>query len=171
MNIDTGDATTDNCNALGYAISAVSGYTTIGLDTADIRAQHGVATWATVSDERVKKDIEDSTVGLNFINDLRPVTFNYRNKGDLPTEFRGYEKGSAEVYKSEKSQHGFIAQEVKTAIDKHSDIKNGFSLWDDDDDTGQQRVGETALIPMLTKAIQELSAKVEELEDKLNNKE
>jgi len=40
-------------------------------------------------------------------------------------------------------------------------------LWDDDDATGQQRVGETALIPMLTKAVQELSAKVEELEDKL----
>jgi hypothetical protein len=27
----------------------------------DIRAAHGVATWATVSDERYKKDIVDST--------------------------------------------------------------------------------------------------------------
>ena len=45
--------------------------------------------------------------------------------------------------------------------------KTRFSMWDDDEDTGQQRVGETTLIPMLTKAIQELSAKVEELEDKL----
>ena len=89
-------------------------------------------------------------------------------KGDLPKEFRGYEKDSTEVYKSEKSQHGFIAQEVKAAIDKHSNIKDGFSMWDDNDETGQQRVGETALIPMLTKAVQELSAKVEELESKLN---
>jgi len=167
---DSSSATTDNSNGLGYAISAVSGYTTIGIGTSDIRAEHGVATWATVSDERVKKDIEDSTVGLNFINDLRPVTFNYRNKGDLPTEFNGYEEDSTEVYKSEKSQHGFIAQEVKAAIDKHSDIKDGFSMWDDDDDTGQQRVGETALIPMLTKAVQELSAEVQELKKQLENK-
>jgi hypothetical protein len=54
------------------------------LDGSDIRAANGTATWATVSDRRVKKDIEDSTVGLNFINDLRPRTFKYKNKGDIP---------------------------------------------------------------------------------------
>jgi len=165
---DPVSATSSNAQGFGYNLSCSDNYTTIGQGAADIRAEHGVATWSTVSDERVKKDIEDSTVGLNFINDLRPVTFNYRNKGELPKEFKAYEEDSTEVYKSEKSQHGFIAQEVKAAIDKHSDIKDGFSMWDDDDNTGQQRVGETALIPMLTKAVQELSAKVEELEDKLN---
>jgi hypothetical protein len=165
---DVGAAGNSRCNIIGSSVSGASDYTTLGYSTSEIRAAHGSTTWATVSDERVKKDIEDSTVGLNFINDLRPVTFNYRNKGDLPKEFRGYEEDSTEAYKSEKSQHGFIAQEVKAAIDKHSDIKNGFSLWDADDETGQQRVGETALIPMLTKAVQELSAKVEELESKLN---
>jgi len=50
-------------------------YTTIGQGASDCRNAHGEATWATVSDERVKKDIEDATVGLSFINDLRPVTF------------------------------------------------------------------------------------------------
>jgi len=39
-------------------------------------------------------------------------------------------------------------------------------MWDDDDPTSQQRVGETAVIPILVKAVQELSAKVEELENK-----
>jgi hypothetical protein len=161
----TGCATadTDEANGFGHGINAAGGYTTIGNDAADIRAAHGVITWAVVSDERVKKDIVDSTVGLNFINDLRPVTFDYKNKGDLPKEFRGYEEGSTEVYKNKKTQHGFIAQEVKAAIDKHSDIKDGFSMWDDNDEVGQQRVGETALIPVLVKAIQELSAEVEKL--------
>ena len=107
---------------------------------------------------------------MSFINDLRPRTFNYRNKGDIPEEFKGYEENSTEVYKSEKSQHGFIAQEVKEVIDNHTDIVDGFKLWDVRE-TGQQEVAEAALIPMLTKAVQELSAKVEELEDKLNNKE
>jgi trimeric autotransporter adhesin len=164
---DTTAEGTINANAIGYNVSGEGGYTTVGNAASDIRAAHGSITWATVSDVRVKKDIEDSTVGLNFINDLRPVTFNYKNKGDLPKEFRGYEEGSTEVYKSEKTQHGFIAQEVKSAIDKNSDIKNGFSMWDEDDDTGQQRVGETALVPVLVKAIQELSTQVDELKSEL----
>ena len=41
-------------------------------------------------------------------------------------------------------------------------------MWDDDDPTGQQRVGETAVIPILVKAVQELSAKVEELKAQIN---
>jgi len=156
--VDTAEAV-----IIGHSVQGASSYTTLGYGGNDIRAAHGNITWATVSDERVKKDIEDSTVGLAFINDLRPVTFNYKNKGDLPENFRDYEEGSTEVYKNSKSQHGFIAQEVKAAIDKHSDIKDGFSMWDDNDPAGQQRVGETAVIPVLVKAVQELSAKVEEL--------
>ena len=169
--MDGSSATTSNANGFGYNLSCADNFTTIGQGSADIRAEHGVATWATVSDERVKKDIEDATVGLAFINDLRPVTFNYKNKGDLPKNFNGYEEGSTEVYKNPKSQHGFIAQEVKAAIDKHSGIKDGFSMWDDNDPTGQQRVGETAVIPVLVKAVQELSAQVEELKAQINEDE
>ena len=152
-----------NVNVFGRNVAGEQGYTTIGIDGSDIRAAHGTATWSTVSDRRVKKDIEDSTAGLSFINDLRPRTFNFKNKGDLPKEFTGsYEEGSTEAYKNSKTQHGFIAQEVKEAIDNHSDITDGFKMWDVRD-TGQQEVAEAALIPMLVKAIQELSAEVEKL--------
>jgi hypothetical protein len=160
----SGGTATDtvNANALGRGVKSESGYTTVGIDGSDIRAANGTATWATVSDRRVKKDIEDSTVGLNFINDLRPRTFKYKNKGDIPEEFRGYEEGSTESYKYSTTNHGFIAQEVKAVIDNHTDIADGFKLWDVRD-TGQQEVAEAALIPMLVKAIQELSAEVEKL--------
>ncbi len=166
--ITTASAGTSNANGFGLGLSCADNYTTIGQNTADIRTAHGSTEWGTVSDERVKKDIQDSTVGLAFINDLRPVTFNYKNKGDLPENFRGYEENSTEVYKNPKTQHGFIAQEVKAAIDKHSDIKDGFNMWDDDDPAGQQRVAETSVIPILVKAVQELSAQVEELKAKIN---
>ena len=99
----------------------------------------------------------------SFINDLRPRTFNYKNKGDIPVDFNGYEEGSTEAYRNSKTQHGFIAQEVKATIDKHSDIKDGFSMWSGDSLGGQQRVGETAMIPMLVKAIQEQNALIEAL--------
>jgi hypothetical protein len=119
-------ADTTNANVIGYNVAGEGGYTTIGISGDDIRAAHGTATWATVSDERVKKDIADSTAGLSFINDLRPRTFNFKAKGDLPKEFTGYEEGSTESYKNSKTQHGFIAQEVKAVIDNHSELTEGF---------------------------------------------
>ena len=152
--------------ALGYDVEGAAGYTTVGQSTSDIRAAHGVATWAVVSDQRYKKDIADSTAGLDFVNALRPRTFKYRTLGELPETFRAYAAGSTEVFKNSNTNHGFIAQEVKAAIDADSSIKDGFRLWDDRED-GSQEVAEAALIPLLTKAIQELSAKVNSLTTRL----
>ena len=159
--VNPSSGSSSNANGLGYSLTCQDNYTTIGQGSSDIRAAHGSTSWATISDLRVKKDIEDSTVGLAFINDLRPVTFNYKNRGDIPESFNGYVAGSTDAYNSSLTQHGFIAQEVKAAIDKHSDIKDGFDMWDDDDSTGQQRVAESALIPMLVKAIQELKTELD----------
>jgi len=154
----------DYANVIGFTVAGAAGYTTLGKEGDDIRAAHGNVTWATVSDERYKKDIADSTAGLSFINALKPRTFKYKNKGDLPEAFSSYEEDSTEVFKNAKTNHGFIAQEVKVAMDAHSEIKDGFTLWDDRDD-GSQEVAEAALIPILVKAIQELTARVATLED------
>ena len=156
-------STGSGAQALGHSLAAAAGYTTVGYAGSDIRAQNGVATWATVSDERYKKDIVDSEAGLSFINALRPRTFKYKNLGELPETFRAYEEGSTEVFKNSETNHGFIAQEVKAAIDADNNIKDGFRLWDERDD-GAQEVGEAALIPVLVKAIQELTARVAALE-------
>ena len=67
------------------------------------------------------------------------------------------------MFKSSQTQHGFIAQEIKAAIDADSSIADGFKLWDDRED-GSQEVAEAALIPVLVKAIQELTARLETLE-------
>jgi len=150
-------------NSLGYNLTAHGGYTTVGNASNDIRALHGSTTWSTVSDERYKKDIVDSTAGLSFINALKPRTFKYKTLGELPETFSAYKADSTEVFKNENTNHGFIAQEVKQAIDADSNLKDGFRLWDKRGD-GSQEIAETALIPMLVKAIQELSAKVTSLE-------
>jgi hypothetical protein len=160
---DSADVTSNYTNAFGYNIVGGAGYTTIGESTSDIRAAHGNTTWATVSDERYKKDIVDSTAGLSFVNALQPRTFKYKNLGELPNTFSAYEADSTDVFKNSNTNHGFIAQEVKVAIDADSSIKDGFKLWDDRDD-GSQEVAEAALIPVLVKAIQELSAKNDTLE-------
>ena len=147
---------------MGFSISCAAGYTTLGVGANDIRAAHGNVTWATVSDERYKKDIVDSTAGLSFINALKPRTFKYKNLGELPETFNAYEADSTDVFKNSKTNHGFIAQEVKAVIDADSSIKDGFRLWDDRPD-GSQEVAEAALIPILVKAIQEQNALIEAL--------
>ena len=147
----------------GFNLNCAAGYTTIGSGSDDIRAAHGNVTWATVSDERYKKDIADSTAGLAFINALQPRTFKYKTLGELPEAFSSYKADSSEVFKNSDTNHGFIAQEIKAAIDADSSIADGFRLWDDRDD-GSQEVAEAALIPILVKAIQELTARIKTLE-------
>jgi len=143
---------------IGYNLDCGGQYTTLGINTTDSRLNHGTTNWVTVSDERYKKDITDAVAGLSFINALQPRTFNYKAKGELPTTFRAYEEGSTEVFKDTATQHGFIAQEVKAAMDADSSIQDGFKMWSERTD-GSQEVGDAALIPILVKAIQELSAK------------
>jgi len=163
-------ATTDYANALGYNTSGEAGYTTVGQGTSDIRAAHGTATWAAVSDERYKKDITDATAGLSFVNALRPRTWNYKTLGELPETFNAYEADSTEVFKNAQTNHGFIAQEVKAAIEADSGLKDGFKLWDERDD-GAQELAEAALIPVLVKAIQEQSTLIESLTARLETLE
>jgi len=66
-----------------------------------------------------------------------------------------------------ETNHGFIAQEVKAVIDAHSEIKDGFDMWSEQGSDGRQRLAPSALIPMLVRAIQELSAKNDALEARI----
>jgi len=133
------------------------GTATLGLDGSD-------TSWAAASDSRLKKDVENSTVGLEFIKDLRPVTFKWNAKDAIANTLPQYDADSSDpIYGTGKAHHGFIAQEVKAVIDSHSDVVNGHNLWSEDPD-GTQQVSPSALVPMLVKAIQELEARVATLE-------
>ena len=127
------------------------GNATLNLDGSD-------TSWAAASDERLKKDVADSTVGLSFINALRPVTFKWNAKNAIADTLPQYDADSSDpVYGVGKAHHGFIAQEVKAVIDANSDVVNGHGLWLEDPD-GTQQVAPSALVPMLVKAIQDQDA-------------
>ena len=70
---------------------------------------------------------------------------------------KAYKEGSEERTMNGKYNHGFIAQEVKAVIDKHN-LKEGFAMWSEDSSDGRQRIGDAALMPIMVKAVQELSA-------------
>ena len=164
-------ADTDYAIVIGRAVSGGGNAVTIGnnSNTATLNIDGSDTSWAaSSSDERYKENIETSTAGLSFINDLRPVTYNWKKAKDVPTNMTLYKKDSDEPvlgHEYGETLHGFIAQEVKSTIDKHSDIAESFKMWQEKED-GTQTVAPSSVIPMLVKAIQELSAKVTELENK-----
>jgi hypothetical protein len=134
---------------------------TVGNGSTKSWLSYGSTSWSGSSDSRLKDNITSSTAGLSFINDLRPVTFKWRTKGTLPETFDAYEEGSTELFNNtDKVQHGFIAQEVKAAIDAHGEVGSGHGIWQELND-GTQSLAQGQLIPMLTKAIQELSTQLD----------
>ena len=153
-------------SVLGFGVTCVGdGNFTFGDGTTDSNIANGATSITAPSDERYKENIADSTAGLSFLNDLRPVTFQWKKEKDVPSDHRSYVAGSDKrvMNSNGETNHGFIAQEVKAAIDNHAELKDGFDMWMEDDADGRQRVAPAALIPMLVKAIQELSAEVDKL--------
>ena len=139
----------------------------IGLSSDYITNDFGEnATWTHSSDIRIKKDIENNNLGLAFINDLRTVTFKKKTASEYPEEFESHDENQTERTKPDFINYGFIAQEVKESMDKvgHSE----FPVWNENRD-GMQMLGETELITPLTKAIQELSAKIDAMQIEINN--
>jgi len=176
-------STTIGAGAVGIGNSVV----TIGQTSSYyIYATFGNGTWTGSSDERLKENIADSTAGLSFINDLRPRTFQWRKAKDVGSvHLREYEEGSDRYVKGDvdndgthKTWHGFVAQEVQTAINAHSEVKDGNNIISEVDahnmpagEIGTLGMGQGDLIPMLTKAIQELSTKNDALETRIEELE
>ena len=149
---------------IGYNVGGQGTQTfTFGQGGTDTSISFGGTSWSAPSDERLKENIKDETIGLAFINELRPVTFQWKKANDIPEDMDGYDKDSDDRIMNGKHNHGFIAQEVKAVIDKY-DIKDGCNLWQESPKDKRQRLAEGELIPFLVKSVQELSAKVTSLE-------
>jgi hypothetical protein len=95
------------------------------------------------SDERLKTNIQEITNGLNIVDSLRSVTFDWKDHPeDCPNDIKG-----------------FIAQETETVLPH--------SVTTRDDDLGTKTMSQHEMIPVLWSAVRELSTKNKELEDRL----
>ncbi len=119
------------------------------------------ASWTRSSDERKKQNIKDDNLGLDFINELRPVTFQWKPSNEFPKEWDEYSEENH--MDTEVVMHGLIAQEVKSALDNAG--VDTFGGWTENKD-GMQNISREMFVFPLIKAVQELSAKVKELESK-----
>ena len=119
------------------------------------------AAFSRSSDRRKKREIYDQKLGLDFINDLRTVNFQWKPSNEFPKEWNDYSEENN--MDTDVVMHGFIAQEVKDALDKHSSERDSkFSGWKEGEDGMQHTSREMFVIPLI-KAVQELSAQVDTL--------
>ena len=120
---------------------------------------YGKDAYVATSDSRLKTDVVDSDLGLSFIATLRPVSFRWRETGQVDAQ------GTPSQRPGVRPHYGLIAQEVRQALDGlgHDDFA-GY-CYDADDDTYALRYSE--FIAPLIKAVQELAARVEKLEAQL----
>ena len=168
----TSFAANSNYNiVLGYNCKAQRDYNslTFGSSTGSDRVYNyfdSNASWSRVSDERYKEEIVDNNdCGLDFINDLRPVTFKWKAKADIDNTLPDYDAEKTERHYDEK-MYGLIAQEVKQAMDNHN--ITDFGGWSIEEDSGIQGISQEMFVHPLIKAVQELSAKCDALQARIN---
>jgi hypothetical protein len=109
-----------------------------------------VTSITSLSDARDKEDVVELTAGLEFVNELNPVSFVWNDRD---------ENGKHGV-----KDFGFIAQDLKATQEKHDLAETLGLVYEDNPEKLEASYGK--LIPILVKAIQELSKEVKQLKNK-----
>jgi hypothetical protein len=131
--------------------------------------------WSINSDARDKTDFTALDLGLNFVNALEPVTYKWDKRSKYGNKTADDYDLDAQTpdgtHKEDWLDIGFKAQEVEAleiaaGYDKDNKTNLTTTLSDDGKQYGLQY---SKFIPILTKAIQELSAEVEALKAQLNS--
>ena len=133
------------CIGLGASPSTASVIQEITLGGPSIGALRCAQTSITsLSDARDKTNVKESNYGIDFVNSLKPVKFEWDTRD-------GAKKGVKDL--------GFIAQDLKELDDEHLNL-----VYDENPDKLEATYGR--LIPVLVKAIQDLSKEIEILKAK-----
>jgi hypothetical protein len=137
----------------------------MGLSTNRWIAVYAVNGSIQTSDIREKTEIKTIKLGLDFINDLNPISYKWKNCKRL----QGYEN-----IKDERNHQGLIAQEFAETLEKHGINKNDFGGLDIqktekyDDFHGMTY---SQLIAPMIKAIQEQQTIIEDLKSRIETLE
>ena len=111
--------------------------------------------WSQTSDRRIKKDIVPNTKGLAAINQIEPMNFYYKSDEELQEELPGAKEGLP----LNKLTTSAIAQELELIFPEAIERRGEHDIMS---------VNTDPIFWSMVNAIKELSAKVTELEDKLN---
>jgi len=147
-----------NATAIGYNAS-VNGSNTIRLGNTSVSVIEGQVAFTAASDKRIKKNIIDGDLGLDFITKLRPVKYNMVNPADYPEEllekrFKG-ETPDKRPEDNSRVYDGLIAQEVEETLKKMNKTWSGHNIGGGEGK--QQSLAYSSLTMPLIKAVQQLN--------------
>lgn len=178
----TSNAGLTNVTAIGSnAFATADNQVRIG--NTSVTSIGGQVGWTAFSDGRYKRNIKEDVPGLEFINKLRPVTYNLDIEGmdrnmqsnvakrtginSFGMRENGLEPSEAETKsKQEKAKvkyTGFVAQEVEQAAKQLNFDFSGIDKPKNDRDFYGLRYSE--FVVPLVKAVQELSKKAERVDE------
>lgn len=165
----------------GYSFRAEGGFptasSTVGALHAQTLAGQGVERIARlVSLRELKENIEDIPSGLSVVNNLRPRIFSWKMGKIDPVTNEPWTDQAKDLISLNRS-YGFIVEEVLESQPELVTFQppSHELPWDEeggifDIDAWKPAMWNTIeIIPLLVKSIQELSAKIEELESRLNS--
>ncbi len=174
-----------NATALGYYASATAS-DQVRIGNSSVTSIGGFTNWTNVSDGRFKIDVAEDVKGLDFILQLRPVTYNLDMVGlekalhpnqswslskmgsKESAQMTAMNQAAAEA-KSKVRQSGFVAQEVEVAAKALGYDFSGIDAPKNENDFYGLRYAE--FVVPLVKAMQELYAEKEGLEIKVSSLE
>jgi len=126
----------------------------------------GHSSWHNTSDARMKNNIQEDVKGLDFIMELRPLTYYYDI--EKMNDLIGVADSSdyAEKYNKEKiKQSGFLAQEVEQAAQNSGYDFSG--VCEPKGDVKYYSLAYAEFVVPLVKAVQELAQENEELRQRI----
>jgi hypothetical protein len=150
-------AANTNSTAIGYmASTTTSNVMQLGNSSVGVIYCGNCSALTSASDRRLKKDIAESDLGLDFIEKLKPVSYRFKNGNDM-------------------LRYGFIAQEMEQALPQELQEKvenhevTPLALMERAyDEEGTYRVTYGELIAPVVKSIQERQAKLDAMRARLD---
>lgn len=153
------------------------GSNVIRIGAATITSIGGQVGWTTFSDGRFKKNIHEDVHGLDFIKQLHPVTYTLdvaglNKKTGVDKKLNAMNTASrsqqdAAITQQEKTiYNGFVAQDVEKAAKNLDYNFSGVDIPKNSNDLYGLRYAE--FVVPLVKAVQELSAKNDELQKQID---
>ena len=115
------------------------------------------------SDARQKTDVSSCSLGSAFIKSLQPVSYKWIEGGNTVTKSEDGKTDVVTPVPGERTHWGFLAQDVKAAVDDAGVDFGGWILTDKDDPDSDQGLRYDQFIAPLTKALQETMAELEAL--------
>ena len=167
MSITTGDNNLMLGHDAGRTGSPGGSITTadniIVLGDENISAANIQVDWTVASDKRDKTDVSSIDMGLDFINKLEPVTYRWDKRSNYD------DQNPTGEHKEDNLDIGFLAQDVEVVENEYGYKKEDktnltTSLSEDGKQYGIQY---SKFVPILVKAVQELSAEVKALKQKI----